>query len=1228
MALPDEPRKTSTDLPPLGRQSDSQLIENFKQDPTGFAKKIIKETQQLNRFWQALESRFSSDPNLVRAYDKTQNILGKMPAAAAPQPQVIPPAAPPVLTAEQLTGQEAATPKNQIGPDNAKPIEDWLNNVKHSIGDLYSQEGYSAQRAGYYSRAFSAHLLSYLSLYRGELAKFYLDEGVHELLFSALGPIGNAMRVANAKNISLKMAWMKNPLNPMAIYYYMNSLPTQKAFELMYLPAKAVFGILAKGGAPLISKVYTPHYKNDNQTGLVKIDEQLVFTPLLRSTQALDKLADTIDAKAGRTSDYFQLKNFTENTNLEFTQALNELKKAQTMGSPSRVFGARQKLNNLLNKYHQGIFQKILANTARRLRPNPHHPKDPFSFIFSLLGGAIWDATVGLALNFARVAANKALSFIPGYQILRAQITKFFTSNNVLNTFSASGRTLSSFARGTFSPTTFSHGYLGYKFGSSLFPNLAATINLPFLGNIVVHPIGFIAGATSTAWGAYYTTALKMAANPYYFNAAGDGWVQIYKKAYAFGDTATLKSQYLSSFQPKTLSRFADFLHRNWAVRIPINGLVAADFLAPLMERLYGWDLWTTRAVFMGADYLWQIKGPLLRSIGTFISELPVVQRLVTSIQFGITFPVQNWWFNMVYKATSFQQSLVGAVPTAWKMRTWARFGQNFFNPGFFMGFSLVPLLTPTMGAWAYVVAPVGGSVAWFAATNLAASIAGMSPEVFMARLNPLVWTGYIVGSIAQMVFPALPWWFSMASGVGFGIFGMGLNITFSAIASALGTTVSALVSGLTGLTASTIAASMAAWATITSVALVAGLTVFFAYTTYAGFWVPMIEEGTAKPQSSNFYVNNSCTKTAANQYYCCSNVSVSENIFNAQQHLDHKTDFSNTDLSIDLSTQENVENNTDAWFNSQGLNYDPAGDAVIFLKLPFYAVNTLIPIVNGQGAGQAAVLTYLPTPSDQAQNLFELMSKNSSVVRSMKPFWDILVALAEEKQACSQAQQGGPGSGGGCNQSALIQEYKDQLALLNAQKELVKNLINPIKSGNLERAKQIAETALAKFPDNNSWEIIVNGYINNINRLLGATDPDTETYAAELEAEQETITSQIEIINQIIEMAEKVKSMMSEAKAAEILKYKTQYTNFTNLPEADQTAIWSLLVEFFPDIFTDKKFYFIPKGTNYRACLNLTYSGPIPGTEQTVCSTISYQPSIWGPNTSFAKSCTTFTPQ
>lgn len=1221
MALPDEAKKISTSPPPFGQQSDSQLIDSFKQNPTDFARRISGQPKQLNRFWQLLERRFPTDPELVNAYDKAQNILGKIPAAAEPQPQAVPTAAPPVVTAEQLTGQEPAVPKNHINPENAPQIEAWLNNVKRSVGDLYSKEGYSTQRAGAYSRAFSGNLLAYLSMYRGELAKFYLDEGVHELLFSALGPIGDAMRAANAKNISLKMVWMKNPLNPMAIYYYMNSLPTQKAFELMYLPAKAAFGILAKGGAPFISKIYSPNYKNKNQTGLINIDEQLVFTPLLRSTQALDKLADTLDAKSGRTSDIFQMEDFTKNTNLEFTQALNELKKAKTMGQSSRIFGAQQKLNGLLDKYHQGIFKKILANTARRLRPNPHHPKDPFSFIFSLLGGAIWDGTIGLALNVVRVAANKLLSFIPGYQVLRAQLTRLFTANNVLNTLSASGRTFGSFMRGTFSPTTLSSGYLGYKLGSILFPGnpMAAAWTTGITGGL----------------GAFYNTSLKMATNPYYFNQIhyssnaqllkNQGWVQQYNRAYALGDQAAINEGYLRGFRPSTLSKFAEFLHRNWALRLPFNGWVAADFLAPLMERLYGWSPATTHAVFVGADYLWQIKGPLLQKIGTFIADLPVVQRFVASVQFGITFPVQNWWFNMVYKATSFQQSLVGAIPTQWKMRTWAKVGQNFFNPGFFMGFGMVPWLSGIMPApLAYVVAPIAGSLTW----NLGAyALERIVPRglASMSRINAVGWSGYLIGSLLDLVIPGAQVWLGpLLSGVFVGtdiLLSLAGKSLIGILANGLASFVGFFNAAAAGaITASSITAIVSAVWAIGSITI---LTVFFAYTIYAGFWVPMIEEGTAQPQSTNFSINNQCAKTGPNQYNCCSNFAVTENIFSYQKLLEHKTDFSQTNLSIDLSSSTNVENNTDAWLGAQKLNYDPAGDAAIHLAFPNYAVNTTIPIVGGQGAGQAVVLTYLPTPSDQAQNLQQLMSTNYSVFASLRPFFDILTALAQEHDG----------------QAHLVAEYKAQLKLMEARRDLIEGIINRLKAGNVASAATFADSYAnpltnpcpdpANCPEDkqqlkslfDSWEQITNQYVTTLTNFQSQTNPDLTDYIADLEQTQTALNQQIELLPGIIDQIESVENQMTDADAAII---SAPGFSFSSNP----AETWRLLSTYFSDVFdASHEFYFIPSGTNYRVCLDLTYSGPVPGVEQTVCSTVSYQPSLWSPNTAFAKSCATFTP-
>ena len=224
----------------------------------------------------------------------------------------------------------------------------------------------------------------------------------------------------------------------------------------------------------------------------------------------------------------------------------------------------------------------------------------------------------------------------------------------------------------------------------------------------------------------------------------------------------------------------------------------------------------------------------------------------------------------------------------------------------------------------------------------------------------------------------------------------------------------------------------------------------------------------------------------------------------------------------------------------------------------------------------------------------------------------------------------------------------------MKEQKKLVKALIPLIEDSKLLEASASANKYLV--PPNNhpmgsdpcpaptpcpeekqglknlydSWQTTVNNYISTINIYLNQADPDLQPFLDSLEQELKGLEQQIDLLPDIINQMEDIqRKINSQTDAAAIPN--TNFLSFANMAKdsPEQTAAWALLEKYFPDIFKKSKtFFFIPQGTNYQVCVDAQYTGPTPATPQTVCSTISYTPSVWGPNPAFAKSCTTFTPQ
>jgi len=248
-----------------------------------------------------------------------------------------------------------------------------------------------------------------------------------------------------------------------------------------------------------------------------------------------------------------------------------------------------------------------------------------------------------------------------------------------------------------------------------------------------------------------------------------------------------------------------------------------------------------------------------------------------------------------------------------------------------------------------------------------------------------------------------------------------------------------------------------------------------------------------------------------------------------------------------------------------------------------------------------------------------------------MKPFFDILTQLAKEHNGTKH----------------LIAEYEASLTLMKEQKKLVNDLIPFIEDGNLTKALESANKYLpppdsrnplapnpcpdpAQCPEEkqglkklyDSWESTVKLYIDTITNYQNQTTPDLDGFLAQLKQESEGLKQQIDLLPKIIDQMKEIQKNMTDADAALILDPDFSFYNFND-------EVWRLLSTYFPKVFNiNNTSYYISKGTNYRVCINMTYDGQLPAEPQTVCSTISYDPSFWTPNTGFAKSCTTFTPQ
>ena len=885
----------------LSTVSDKDLIAAFRADPPYVLRELnyfksLPHQRRLNRLIQ-------QNPQLKPLFERTLSRLAPQPLTQ-PSPKAKP-KAPPKVTPEDLIKPLPKT--NEINNTNKAAIEHWLNQLKPEFQaylakkqreELAERKAMPRRHAAAQAQIFTERLWSFLSLYRGRIVGYYLSEASWSLLFSALGPIGNMMDLAYRKNYSWKMAWQKNLLNPNAIYYYFNSLPTQKAFEVLKYPLTAGFSILAKGGAPLISTVHSTDYKLDPRKGFVpEIKQKYVFTPLLATIQASNALGDKIYQE--KSPQYFH-QVFNQNLKA-FEQAKKDYLSSRTVGDQDTRKKAKQKyqtanqnLDQLLNIYSgslTGNLRQTFLNISKSLRRNlarnlkSSDRRDPISFLAILIGQLALDLTVGLALNTLRLVATKVISLVPGVNALRAKLASFLTSRPWLQNMRFAGATGPAFVEGVVSFTTLSSGYLGYQLGG---PVLA-----PITGGL----------------GALYKVSLDLATKPKYRTLIN--WVDNFQdlqrlaksptaaRFYGLDQLTELYGEWRPTkfkfggwaLKPGPLSRFAGFLHKNWWLRLPLNGLALGNLLSPVFEEAFGWSPLQTTLTLAGADYFWQIKGNLARSLmKTWLKPSWKVLgrsiatphwRLFSSINSNSLFSrirtryIRRLWLNLAYGEPA------GMIYAEKGWLEWTkRFGrnftksfnfakpylQNFFNPGLFLGLGLGPWLAsfgvPLIPA--YFAGALIGTTAWWSAGLIYQALAGAKAIPF-AQLTAKAWAGYWLGLGAQLILglfgisaPWLPFAFTLASIL------LPVLATFATSPGFLGViggTAQALVAGLTALSP-----LVAGLMTLSFYLAMAGVVVgvfYVAFTVISAMWQPF--SSSAVGASECFEIELTADKTIVN---------------------------------------------------------------------------------------------------------------------------------------------------------------------------------------------------------------------------------------------------------------------------------------------------------------------------------------------------------------------------
>lgn len=874
----------------LSTVSDKDLIAAFRADPLYVLRKLnyFKSLPHQRR----LDRLIQQNPQLKPLFERTLSRLAPQPLTQ-PSPKAKP-KAPPKVTPEDLIKPLPKT--NEINHTNKAAIERWLNQLKPEFQAYLAKRGEATKQA----RDFSSRLWSFLSLYRGRIVGHYLSEASWSLLFSALGPLGNMMDLAHRKNYSWKMAWQKNLLNPNAIYYYFNALPVQKAFEVLKYPLTTGFSILAKGGAPLISTVHFTDQKFDPKKGFVsEIKQKNVFTPLLAAIQTGNYLGDKIYQE--KSPQYFH-QVFNQNLKA-FEQAKKNYLSSRTVGDQNTRKKAKQKyqtanqnLDQLLNIYSGNITGKprqalldISKSLRRNLRRNLKSAgrRDPISFLAILVGQLAFDFAVGLALNTLRLVATKVISLVPGVNALRARLAGFLTSKPWLQNMKYAGATGPAFVKGVFSLTTLSSGYLGYQLGG---PVLA-----PITGGL----------------GALYQTSLHLAKNPVFID-----WVKNFQSLQSLAKSphpiALAESPYANlgaldemaklygewkpsslkiggwAVKPGPLARFANFLNKNWLVRLPLNGLALGHLLSPIFEEAFGWSPLQTTLTLAGADYFWQIKGNLTNALMKkwLQPRWKVLGRSIATPHwrlFSLNNPgslfsktysryIQRGWRAIAKNLTMFPHERLYWADKPWLSNLKKSFNfakpylQNFFNPGLFLGLGLGPWLAsfgvPLIPA--YFAGALIGTTAWWSAGLIYQALAG-SKAISFPKLTASSWMGYFTGLGLQLVLGLFGFsapWLPLALSIAFPVLPiLATFVTSPGFLGVIGRTASSLLAGLTTL--SPLVAGLMTLSFYLAMASVVVGVFYVAFTVISAMWQPF--SSSAVGASECFEIELTADKTIVN---------------------------------------------------------------------------------------------------------------------------------------------------------------------------------------------------------------------------------------------------------------------------------------------------------------------------------------------------------------------------
>ena len=717
---------------------------------------------------------------------------------------------------------------------------------------LFSPEAASASTTSQSAQYAAMHLTNWLLEAKGSLEP-YLKGAFGETLKNALGPIGQALRLLETAEYKLDPRSIHPLLDPYAIDRAARALERQ-VFSVVKLPFSKAYGLLAHLGMPGLRVLYssTIIYNEHTQSIESQPVTTIVATPFYQLYQGTEKFADAIDRWTGKPTNALVEHPYEALFIESLDEGIKEWQEARKNKDKNLSKLSLQKINRLidshdglekrigvksdLKNFAKGITQRPLIKLAKNLRRTD---RDPLSYLGALLGGIVFDFTVGAVTGALSYAIPRLFGAVPGVNAVRAYATNFIHNSPWTTTSKIFGTNVKNLVRGTLSLNTAASGYLGYQLGSAITPNAFVNVfGIPInIGGGLLMPV---AGGL----GAFYQTSLLNAtqgaplidhfrgtavtmpgAGPVplqvqWYNQQVYGNVPQYRPLFGifngekyrqlvysptdvggnsiqtnirYYQNPTMQKVFGATTWNSPISRFSAWLYRHPYFRLPLKGLALSNILLNALPtevlsiQIAGIPLGSIIKALPFIDYAWQIKGAFFADVAKFMAD----SRVGRWYGKNIYSPLQARLINLAYApiegapGQGFQEyqgwfKTIRPLSALNQARPWLQIARNTVNPGFFLGFTFIgPAIASGMNpVVAAITMPLAGSAIWSGYSWIVSSISKTPYLKALGKTNALGYLGSVIGALT------VPWGAALGipSYIWISLWTFGTPLTFAVI--------------------------------------------------------------------------------------------------------------------------------------------------------------------------------------------------------------------------------------------------------------------------------------------------------------------------------------------------------------------------------------------------------------------------------------------------------------